>query len=415
MYDRLTVRMYHVGFGDCFLVRFWAGDQPFTILFDCGSITEGSDQVTKVADDVINSCKLADGTSRIDLLLATHRHKDHVGGFSNPLWAKVTVGEVWMPWTEDPSDPVATRIRTAQSSLALTLAGGRSDDYDPLATSPTRETIAKARERAELGIALNGLTNEKAMATLHNGFLGRPVRRFLPEKDLMFQERAIVAAPELRFHILGPPRDTAALKIMDPPNGMGYFRSGSGETSQTCVPAFGERWQISVEAFESQGMADRFRGDDRKAIDQSAEVPTGRLAAALDRAINNTSLIVMIELGDQMMLFPGDAQWGAWNAILEDPRGKALLARTTFYKVGHHGSHNATPREFIETIMPKGGVALFSTHAVKQWPDVPRAPLVQAIAGKASKWARSDDETTANNAGFKVETNLYIEWEEALA
>ena len=34
----VNVRMYNVGFGDCFLVTIGNGDRPLRILFDCGSI-----------------------------------------------------------------------------------------------------------------------------------------------------------------------------------------------------------------------------------------------------------------------------------------------------------------------------------------------------------------------------------------
>ena len=412
MYDRLSIRMYHVGFGDCFLVRFWKGEDPFTVLFDCGSITEGAAQVTKVADDVITECGKGKVEPRIDLLIATHRHKDHVGGFSNPLWSKVTVGEVWMPWTEDPHDPQATKIRNRQSALALTLTGGAVDD-EPLAKPPPRTVLAQLKA-ARMGMAMNALTNEKAMATLHSGFLGKPRRRFLPEENTTFQERVLPDAPDLSFHILGPSRSEAVIASMNPPSGKGYLAASDVGIDTDRVPEFGARWQISPEQFAAEARFDSFRDDDRKAIEASAELPFGPLAAALDNAVNNTSLIIMIECGNAMLLFPGDAQWGSWNAVLEEPKGRALLARTTFYKVGHHGSHNATPKEFIDSVMPAGGVALFSTCAVKQWPDIPRAPLVEAIDGKAAKWARSDDETQAKNDGFKVEPDLYVEWDVTL-
>lgn len=409
MYDRLSIRMYHVGFGDCFLVRFWKDDAPFTILFDCGSITEGAAQVTKVADNVITECSKGEPGPRIDLLIATHRHKDHVGGFSNPLWSKVTVGEVWMPWTEDPDDPAATKIRNRQSALAMALAG-RSGQEEPLA-NPLPRTASARLKQAEMGMANNALTNEKAMSTLHSGFLGKPPRRFLPEQNTTFQERSLDNAPDLSFHILGPSRSDAVIANMNPPSGKGYFAAADVGFDSDRVPAFGTRWQISPEQFAAEARYDSFRDDDRKAIDANAELPFGPLAAALDNAVNNTSLIIMIECGDAMLLFPGDAQWGSWNAILEHPKGKALLARTNFYKVGHHGSHNATPKEFIVNVMPAGGVALFSTCSVKQWPDIPRAPLVEAINGKAAKWARSDDEAKAKKDGFKVEPGLYVEWD----
>jgi beta-lactamase superfamily II metal-dependent hydrolase len=413
MFDRLSIRMYHVGFGDCFLLRFWEGDTAFNILVDCGSITEGAAQIANVADDVIRTCKEPDGTARIGLVVATHRHKDHVGGFSSPLWANVIVGEVWMPWTEDPKDREATRIRNRQSSLALALAGGLTDE-EPMALRPPRERAAAAELRGQRGMAINALTNEKAMATLHQGFQGDPPRRFLPEPETSCQARTLADAPGLKIHVLGPPRDEDGIASMDPPSGMGYLTRITDSTDPGPVPAFGTRWQILPEQFANEARHDSFRDDDREKIDEIAEQPFGSLAAALDKAINNTSLILMFEVGQLLMLFPGDAQWGAWNAIMGDPPAKTLLERTTFYKVGHHGSHNATPREFIETMMPAGGTALFSTCNVKQWPNIPRAPLVNAIAGKAQRYARSDDEAGARRAGSKVQPGLYNEWETRL-
>ena len=73
-----------------------------------------------------------------------------------------------------------------------------------------------------------------------------------------------------------------------------------------------------------------------------------RKAASADNAINNTSLILMIRVGAAHLLFPGDAQWGPWQLLLDNAEASGMLAKTTFYKVGHHGSHNATPKRFVE-------------------------------------------------------------------
>lgn len=67
--------------------------------------------------------------------------------------------------------------------------------------------------------------------------------------------------------------------------------------------------------------------------------------------------IELVESG-KVLLFPGDAQFGNWNSWkrlkwtiqLADGTSKEvliddLLKRTVFYKVGHHGSHNATLRK----------------------------------------------------------------------
>jgi hypothetical protein len=63
--------------------------------------------------------------------------------------------------------------------------------------------------------------------------------------------------------------------------------------------------------------------------------------------MNNTSLILLITVGKKRLLFPGDAQIETWEYALEEAsnRRKMLkeLAGVDVYKVGHHGSLNATP------------------------------------------------------------------------
>ena len=412
MVDRITIRMYEVGFGDCFLLRFWTGDAATRVLVDCGSITQGQAQVDKVVQDVIAACRDADGVSRLELVVATHRHKDHVGGFANPAWSTVEVGEVWMPWTEDPDDDRATYIRNRQSSLALALCGGETAEEPLAAAPPRRETAANAALRAQRAMAVSALTNEKAMATLHGGFATHAKPSFLPRPDVACEARAIAGVEGVRIHVLGPPRDEKALAIMDPPTGAGYLAS-PGAGSGAPAAAFGPHWRIGKDAYFADNPATTFSPADLKAVDETAEQPTAELAAALDNAVNNTSLILMFEAAGHWLLFPADAQWGTWSAALKDPAARALLARTTFYKVGHHGSHNATPRDLIETLIPPEFTAMFSTCSVAQWPDIPRAPLVEAIAAKAARYARSDQDAAAAQAGFTVDPGLFVEYQVA--
>jgi hypothetical protein len=77
---------------------------------------------------------------------------------------------------------------------------------------------------------------------------------------------------------------------------------------------------------------------------------------ALDLAgdTNNTSLALAFEWGPpgkgRVLLFPADAQVGNWLSWRDQPYGDSkmnvehLLDRVVLYKVGHHGSHNATVR-----------------------------------------------------------------------
>ena len=97
------------------------------------------------------------------------------------------------------------------------------------------------------------------------------------------------------------------------------------------------------------------------------------MALQLDSATNNTSLVLAIELGGKdVLLFVGDAQAGNWrswesctwtaNDKKNEPRSVTaadLLNRTIFYKVGHHGSHNATMRTKGLELMKSNHLAAF--------------------------------------------------------
>jgi beta-lactamase superfamily II metal-dependent hydrolase len=401
---RRTIRMYEVGFGDCFLLGFHGASESNYVLIDCGTITEKKAQLDKIVADII-----ATTGGRLALVIATHRHKDHVWGFDDSRWAEVEVGEVWMPWTEDPNDPRATQIRERQSALALALAGAAADQ-NPLERTPARETIPQAEVRGHQAIALNALTNEKAMATLHGGFAGAPRRAFLPSADKACEARTVAGLAGVTFHVLGPTRDQKALASMDPPEGAGYLKWPTRIPKRRACPPFSQRFQIGDPRYVPAGARCTFRFEDRAAVKEALVQPSGVLATALDKAINNTSLVIVVEADGHFMLFPGDAQWGSWQVIMADQKCRALLEKVELLKVGHHGSHNATPRALIEEIIVKPLTALFSTKPVKQWPNIPRSMLLAALNKRHASVARTDAERDAGGPAFRVSNGLYIEW-----
>jgi hypothetical protein len=107
-----------------------------------------------------------------------------------------------------------------------------------------------------------------------------------------------------------------------------------------------------------------------RTIDHDWAEPAAAFALQLDNKTNNTSFAFALEIGPpgegKVLLFPGDAQVGNWLSWFgpvkvqgeKEPVGKALewkagnttitaedlMRRTVLYKVGHHGSHNATLR-----------------------------------------------------------------------
>jgi len=75
----------------------------------------------------------------------------------------------------------------------------------------------------------------------------------------------------------------------------------------------------------------------------------------LDNQMNNTSLILLFETGNKKLLFPGDAQLENWQYALSIDKNIALLQDVDVYKVGHHGSLNATPKSMWAAFRNRGG------------------------------------------------------------
>src|SRR4029077_12240902 len=76
---KITIRMFAVGFGDCFLLTFHY-DPPLTdqsILIDFGSASANRD-LKGIANEIRKACN-----GKLYAVVATHRHGDHISGFSD--------------------------------------------------------------------------------------------------------------------------------------------------------------------------------------------------------------------------------------------------------------------------------------------------------------------------------------------
>jgi len=102
--DSVIVRMYCLGTGDCFLVKFCSGAREvFTMMIDCGSCRGDAAAFTPYLENLAGSLH----NKTIDLLVVTHEHNDHVNGFDKcyDIFKGLTIKEAWFAWTEDPGDP----------------------------------------------------------------------------------------------------------------------------------------------------------------------------------------------------------------------------------------------------------------------------------------------------------------------
>jgi hypothetical protein len=114
------------------------------------------------------------------------------------------------------------------------------------------------------------------------------------------------------------------------------------------------------------------------------------IVTVLDDFLNNTSLILLFEVKGKKLLFPGDAQLENWSYALENKGTRQLLRKVDLYKVGHHGSRNATPRQLWKLFDKKknGLITMMSTspgvYHKSEEGKVPAARLVRAL-GRQSK------------------------------
>ena len=136
----------------------------------------------------------------------------------------------------------------------------------------------------------------------------------------------------------------------------------------------------------------------------------GLLAAAsvLEQSVNNTSLFFVLEVGGLRLLFPGDAQYGAWEHVRSNPDAMKLIRDVDFYKMGHHGSHNATPMRFIEEQWLKPGDTMVPWGLVELWKDtIPWQKLMDALSAKHHRVIKPTEVLAGDASHSELATN---EW-----
>jgi hypothetical protein len=458
----VKIRMYRQGLGDCFLITLPGKDGPFYMVIDCGVVlgtcSDGIKTLTEAVKDISTVTK-----NQIDLLVLTHEHWDHVSGFKqardliDKLW---TVKQVWTAWTEDRKDALANKLRAERKntedalrlSLAHLAAIGATDQYERVnslvgfmgaASGSTSEALEFAKklgtqplrfcQPGEDPIVLPELPGLKFYV------LGPPKNEALLRKSNPGKGDA--------YGLDGPPIDSNAMFL----NALKRGQSGAvlqpSTDDSTLDDPFETRFQIPTARaqhlpfFEQHYLGElqdeslyyfprksgkgktpkkiAIRDQSWRRIDGTWLGTSEALALALDAATNNTSLVIAIEIvaTDEVLLFPGDAQAGNWLSWQDlawpplDPSNKDdkkvkrvtapdLLARTVFYKVGHHGSHNATLREKgLELMTQDELVAMIPVDhdmAIKKhWGKMPLEELVTRLKVKTKgRVLRIDDPIT---------------------
>lgn len=437
---RARIRMYRVGLGDCFLLS--VSDQGFVrhLLIDCGmfagSRLEKNDSEKDLQLKVVRHIA-AETNGQLDAIVVTHEHMDHVSIFNSAKaeFQKMQVGEAWFGWVE--SDTDAARIlrqkyEVMETHLAAALAGlARLPENERVVYGSMHEAVTNVAEF--LGFQADGtrLTEEgEAPDATAPGDLGaaKPVKP-QPRAAIDFVKKI---APKHKFGSPGDVWDFAGLKVyvLGPPPAEKQMRvlERAGATYDQALAAladganggadlqspFGEEWRRPVQgsgkdlALDPSVMDDTVKTavthyldpqDSWRRIDSQSLDSTPTLALQMDNYINNTSLALAFEFPNKdVLLFPGDAQVGNWEWWFKIPGLPTadLLEHTIFYKVGHHGSHNATLKAALELMNNPKLVAMMPTNegfarTSKHW-NMPAVNLRKELLAHAHRRVLRNDQ-----------------------
>ena len=220
-------------------------------------------------------------------------------------------------------------------------------------------------------------------------------------------------SPRVKVHVLGPPNLTQSraieTQVSEDPEEFWHLQAAAARRVTSGARAIFPRARKvsgSILPLETRWFLPRvesIRGE------QLLEI-----VRILDKQMNNTSVILLFEVGGKKLLFPGDAQLENWMFALKDAKNakatRKLLAGVDLYKVGHHGSLNATPKTLwriltqADTAAPSAAFqTLLSTQAgvhggkTGKPTEVPRGPLVQDLRHR-SRLATTLDRTDFGQA-----------------
>jgi hypothetical protein len=133
-------------------------------------------------------------------------------------------------------------------------------------------------------------------------------------------------------------------------------------------------------------------------------------------------LALAIELPDgDVLLFVADAQvgnWLSWQDLTwkvgdKIVTGPDLLKRAILYKVGHHGSHNATLKDQGLNLMENLRVALIPVDEAmakkKRWNHMPLDELVEALDERVKGVVLRIDKPAPYTGEQVTEKDLFFE------
>jgi beta-lactamase superfamily II metal-dependent hydrolase len=414
MGDKLLVRAYSVGVGDCVYVRIPNGDDDFRILIDCGSkgrIALVKSAVKHLEDDLRDEG--GSGVKPIDLLVVTHRHQDHIKGFDPKIFKNIPIKNIWLTVAMN-EDHIQAEKSLALNDMATTAM--RGIEARGLSLSAPLQTL----------VSMYSINNENAMKALRVDFPKSKGATPVYVHAGMGSDDLPVALDSAKIHVLAPENDID-----------GYYL---GEDVDEALRGFRDEMKFFTRRSASldKGFPENISPNDFRML-QSRMLSNAFAFAEKDSSIqNNVSVVLLVEWRGRRLLFTGDAEWegkfrtgkhnGSWNVMWKE-RSKHLEQPVDFLKIGHHGSINATPwaaskdpdyevNQILDAILPLPSPgaepvakALVSTKRSTVYPSIPAADLLVELGKRVANTKVYFDELKRLDPDFENKAPFDEYWD----
>jgi hypothetical protein len=365
----LRIRIYNVLFGDAILLTIPELDNvgretTINVMIDVGNALAGEGGRDEVFKLVLENIRDELGGKPIDLYIMTHEHMDHVQGLmhgAKKLGIEFKAKHVWMTASSE-GPAYYDRFPKAKRKRLAALAA-----YEGVAAF-----LARSAAPVPLGIqALLDINNPRSSKDCVTHISKRGVDG---AKPLYVHRTANIAGRHpfnrTKVRLLAPEEDTSIYYGALPPRTLGAMLDGAAPASldaKAITPPAGVSAGhfFDLVEFRSNGMTANLR--------------------TIDKAANNSSVVIELEWNGWRLLLPGDAEEKSWEMM--DRNG--ALRPVHFLKISHHGSANGSPEHQIDKVLPEeapaDGRSRFAVVSTREgaYSGVPDTDTLTLVARRA--------------------------------
>jgi len=409
--NKLLVRTYDVGFGDCVYVRVPDKDDFYHILIDCGTSGSAKPALNDALSDIRSMLPNDQGAKkRLDLLVATHPHADHIKGFDPKLFKGIKIRNIWLSAFMQRNHPQAKQSHALQDLTDMAVNSLRARG---LHLTPGLDRLL-----------MNSLCNRKALQALRSGMpKANKIKPVYICRDAAKRLKPTVRSKHKLVFKDGTTclkdftEDSTVLRVLAPEWDIDGYYLGKGTTDYTSVFSLYKHASGKVPKGGKTPQPGNISKREFRLLRERLLYSALAFAQTDDDLKNNTSVVLLLEWRGRRLLFTGDAEWtgkvvkkgrrnSCWDVMLKMDKKGHLSKRLDFIKTGHHGSVNGTPfvdmkgvaQPILDKILPKTSKAnvVVSTAAGRhgKQKEVPYHDLLRELgrrAANARKYSHDPD------------------------